>query len=276
MLSSFASIWGTSLSSSGPYTISTESFDTPLVINRAALVSGNEAVLYITIQDKKFALGTLRKGHKEHINLELRFWDILDEKYDISVTGDGKVDLTGYFHPPEDDFGSLDEFGSELDDEYDEDDEEENNVPILVQEKPQPAKGGKQPKAAIAAPQPAKGKQQQKPKQENKPPQQQQQKGKKGNNAAPAKTSPKVAPESPSASSTTTTTTTPTTTTEAAKPAATANKKTNKRKAEDPAGGGVGATKVAKTGVEYKCTACSKIFGSENSLATHNKAKHPQ
>jgi len=101
---SFASLWGKQVSSEEPVTIITEELDTPLVINRAALVSGAEAVISVEIEGKSYALGTLRKDKKEHMALELRFWDILEESYRINVSGKGaKVDLTGYFHPPEGD-----------------------------------------------------------------------------------------------------------------------------------------------------------------------------
>jgi len=98
------------VSSDEPVTVSTEELDTPLVITRAALVSGVEAVLSVEIEGKSFSLGTLRKEKKEHMTMELRFWDILQESYKISVSGKGaKVDLTGYFHPPEtEDFESED------------------------------------------------------------------------------------------------------------------------------------------------------------------------
>jgi hypothetical protein len=90
-------------------------------------VSGNEAVLSVTIGSKSYVLGTLRKGAKEHLNLELRFWDILTETYSLSVTGNNvTVDLTGYFHPPEG-FESLDDDDDfdEFDEEDDDDDDEE-------------------------------------------------------------------------------------------------------------------------------------------------------
>jgi len=112
---SFASLWGKQVSSEEPVTITTEELDTPLVINRAALVSGAEAVISVEIEGKSYALGTLRKDKKEHMALELRFWDILEESYKINVSGKGaKVDLTGYFHPPEgDDDLDLDSENSE-------------------------------------------------------------------------------------------------------------------------------------------------------------------
>jgi len=73
-----------------------------LVINRAALVSGNEATLSLEIGGQLYTLGSLQKEKKEQIILEIRLWDFFEESYTLSISGkDAKVDLTGYFHPPE-------------------------------------------------------------------------------------------------------------------------------------------------------------------------------
>jgi len=97
-MSSFASLWGKQVSTEEPVTIATADLETPLVINRAALISGTEAIVNVEIEDKSFTLGTLRKEKKEQMHLELRFWNMLDETYKISVSGkNAKVDLTGYY-----------------------------------------------------------------------------------------------------------------------------------------------------------------------------------
>jgi len=99
---SYSSLWGKHLTEQSPIVLNTRDFEASLVINRAALVSGNEATLALEIGGQLYSLGTLQKNKKEHIILEIRLWDFFEESYTLSVTGkDAKVDLTGYFHPPE-------------------------------------------------------------------------------------------------------------------------------------------------------------------------------
>jgi len=90
------------LTEESPIVLNTKDFEASLVINRAALVSGNEATVSLEIGGQLYVLGSLQKDKKEHIILEIRLWDFFEESYTISVSGkDAKVDLTGYFHPPE-------------------------------------------------------------------------------------------------------------------------------------------------------------------------------
>jgi len=99
---SYSSLWGKHLTEESPIVLNTKDFEASLVINRAALVSGNEATVSLEIGGQVYVLGSLQKDKKEHIILEIRLWDFFDESYTISVSGkDAKVDLTGYFHPPE-------------------------------------------------------------------------------------------------------------------------------------------------------------------------------
>jgi len=90
------------VTSDAPIVVDTESLVAPLVITKAVLVGGSDSVISIKIHDEKYVLGTLYKDKKNSLNLEVRFWDLAPESYEISITGKGaKVDLTGYFHPPD-------------------------------------------------------------------------------------------------------------------------------------------------------------------------------
>jgi len=71
---SYSSLWGKHLTEESPIVLNTRDFEASLVINRAALVSGNEATLSLEIGGQLYTLGTLRKDKKEHIILEVRLW----------------------------------------------------------------------------------------------------------------------------------------------------------------------------------------------------------
>jgi len=96
------SLWGKHLTEETPIVLNTKDFESSLVINRAALASGNEATISLEIGGQSYVLGSLQKDKKEHIILEIRLWDLFDESYTISLSGKGaKVDLTGYLPPAE-------------------------------------------------------------------------------------------------------------------------------------------------------------------------------
>jgi len=104
MTTSFTSLWGRHLTEEKPrLNLNTKELNSSLVINRASLVSGSEAVINLEIDGQSFVLGTLQKDKKEFMRLEIRLFEIFQESYTIFISGkDSKVDLTGYYHPPED------------------------------------------------------------------------------------------------------------------------------------------------------------------------------
>jgi len=174
----YTSLWGKHLSEEKPVSLNTKELETSLVINRAALVSGAEAVISLEMAGQSYVLGTLQKDKKEHLNLEIRLWEIFEESYTISVTGKGaKVDLTGYFHPQEglSDSGmasisssgtSDDEVGSNVMIEEVSDEEEVDKAIVLSEKKALARMKGKGAKKKNKEKQDAK----QDTKQEGKPP----------------------------------------------------------------------------------------------------------
>jgi len=222
-----------------------------LVITRAALVSGVEAVLSVEIEGKSFALGTLRKEKKEQLTLELRFWDILQESYKISVSGKGaKVDLTGYFHPPEVD--ELDSGDSEDSDPnlagnvmVEEITDEEAEQALAASEKKadqiKKGKGGKKGQSPVKQGEKHVEKPAEKP---HKPEEKSEVKGEKVDEKPAGGLGRKRERDTSSGQ------TTP---------------KGNPAKKQKPNSKPEGA---------FKCELCQKGFGTESGLQAHNKAKH--
>jgi len=242
---SFASLWGKQVSSEEPVTITTQELDTPLVINRAALVSGVEAVISVEIEGKSFALGTLRKDKKEHMALELRFWDILEESYKINVSGKGaKVDLTGYFHPPEEDMGidtdseDSDPFAKNLMVEEVTDEEAEKALAAAEKKGDDKKKG----KKGQASEKPAeKYEEKDEEKEEKKEEKGEEKEEKPGSGVKPPRKRDREASSGQ---------TTP---------------KGNPAKKQKPNAKGDGA---------FKCAPCDRAFATEKGLQSHNLAKH--
>jgi len=256
---SFASLWGKQVSSEEPVTITTEELDTPLVINRAALVSGAEAVISVEIEGKSYALGTLRKDKKEHMALELRFWDILEESYKINVSGKGaKVDLTGYFHPPEGDddlgmpFSDLDsENSEESSDPFSKNlmveevtDEEAEKALAAAEKKGDAKKKGKGKKGQ--SPEKPVEKTVEKPTEKSEEKREEKAEEKVEEKPAPGAKPPRKREREAAGSGQTT-------------------PKGNPAKKQKPNAKGEGA---------FKCIPCDRSFISENALQSHNTAKH--
>jgi len=283
---SYSSLWGKHLTEESPIVLNTKDFEASLVINRAALVSGNEATLSLDIGGQLYALGTLQKGKKEHIILEIRLWDFFEESYTLSVSGkDAKVDLTGYFHPPEGysesglesassgTFSSDDEIGSNVMIEEIDDDEVDKAIELSEKKaldkkakskkKNQPEKKG-QTKPAYTFSKDTKEK-----KTEEKPETKAEVKPETKTEEKPESKTEKETPEK----------------TEKTKPEDNKNKK---RKANQTELGGPSKStegpkpkkqKPNKKGkspqkAEVVCDLCQKAFASENSLKDHKLAKH--
>jgi len=260
---SFASLWGKQVTVDTPVTINTDHLDSPLIINRAALVEGTDAVLSVIIEADSYVLGTLHKDKKDQMNLEIRFWDILAENYLIKVTGKGaKVDLTGYFLPPEDTFSDSDLPGDDSSDsgqgnvmvEEVNDDEAEMVLALEAQKKNKQSKAaGKKGKAAEKSAEQSTEKPSKKP--TEKPAEQ-----------------PTEKPSKKSAEKTEKT----------EKPEKSAEKPTEqkggdkKRKAGGEPGEQSQPAKKQKGGKSgaFRCEPCNRSFNEVTGLAAHNKAKH--
>jgi len=307
---SISYIWGQQLTADKPVVIKPNELPALLILNRAVLVAGTEAVISIDISGSKFAIGKLRKESKDQTTLDLRFWELPEEEeqtFEISVTPKGaKVDLTGYYLQEDEEGGSFDE---------DDDDEDEIGAPygpmtvedvtdeeaekaLKLDEKkaknkqkdsPKQAKSGKQQQQAVAVAAPA--------------PQQDKKGAKKGKQqkekqatvvaAAAAAVPTEIKPEGTApvaekteVSESSSTPVTPTT-------AAAGGKKKNKRKADDgtpktankkqkggstpspttPPASGPSSSATTPT-VPSKCADCSKDFKNAQALSAHTKAKH--
>jgi outer membrane biosynthesis protein TonB len=100
------SLWGAHVSETKPLTLANQ--ENPLVINRAALVSGTEAVLKLEIDGDTFVLGTLKK--QKSLILDVNLFEEAEKSYRILVSGkDSAVDLTGYVYPSEEDEEATEE-----------------------------------------------------------------------------------------------------------------------------------------------------------------------
>jgi len=103
--------------------------DQHLIITQAAIAEsqGGDQVLTITIGGDEFTLGTLRKGSKDEIPLNLHLLAGTETTYYMNLKGEGEVHLTGCYQPDAIEEDSDDSLGM---DHMEDTDSEEEDFPI--------------------------------------------------------------------------------------------------------------------------------------------------